>query len=188
MNDRTSVDPVEIINEFYQPGSKAHIVLNIHGQLVAQKALAVAENVKDMNPDLPFIEEGALLHDIGMIKTHVPNIGCFGSEPYVRHGLLGREMLEERGLDKHALVCERHLMLGLSAKAIQTFDLPLPIRDMKPVTLEEKIICYADLFYSKNRESLEKEKSFEEIESELRKYSEGLVLKFREWVKKFEPQ
>lgn len=182
-----AIDPNEIIREYYLAGTKAHYFLVVHGQLVAKKALAVAENVKHLNPDIQFIEEGALLHDIGMIMTKVPDIGCFGSDPYVRHGVLGRQMLDEKGLPKHALVCERHLMLGLSAAAIEKAKLPLPVRDMKPITLEEKIITYADLFYSKNPETLEKEKTLEEIETNLRKYSQSMVLKFKKWVSNFEP-
>ena len=117
-----SIDPLEIIDEYYLPGSKAHHVLNTHGKVVAEKALAIARHVKDLQPDLKFIEEGALLHDIGMIMTHVPELGCFGSEPYILHGLKGRQMLEERGLFKHALVCERHLLVGMSAAEILTSE------------------------------------------------------------------
>jgi len=182
-----SVDPIEIIGEYYLPGSLAHYFLSIHGLQVAQKALTIAGNLKDQNPDLEFIEEAAQLHDIGIIMTNVPEIGCFGTDPYIKHGVLGKKILLERGLQKHALVCERHLLVGLSAKTIKKLELPLPVRDMKPVTLEEKIICYADKFFSKRPGSLEKEKTMAEIEDELSRFSEGAVKKFLEWAKIFEP-
>ncbi|MEZ4602993.1 MAG: hypothetical protein R2861_06175 [Desulfobacterales bacterium] len=37
----------------------------------------------------------------------------------------------------------------MSVDEIQTHHLPLPLRSMVPVTLEEEIICYADKFFSK---------------------------------------
>ena len=181
------MDPEKIIGTYYEIGSKAHRFLTIHARMVADKALIVANHVRNLNPDLAFIEEGALLHDIGMIMTDVPQIGCHGIEPYVRHGVLGRKMLEDLGYPKHALVCERHLVLGLSAKAIRNLKLPLPVRDMRPVTLEEKIICYADKFYSKGQGSLEKQKTMDEVEAELKRFSEGTWLKFKEWSNLFEP-
>ena len=41
---------------------------------------------------------------------------------------------------------------------------------MLPVTLEEKIICYADKFYSKKPGALCFEKTLEEVRKEIGKY------------------
>ena len=96
------------------------------------------------------MEEAAMLHDIGIFLTHAPSLGCNGPHPYLKHGHLGCKLLEKEGLPKHALVCERHVGVGITRKDVLDHKLPLPAKDMLPLSLEEKIICYADKFFSKN--------------------------------------
>ena len=52
-----------------------------------------------------------------------------------------------------------------------------------PETLEEKLICYADKFFSKTRP--DHEKTYEEAERSLLKFSEDGVGRFREWHELF---
>ena len=106
-----------------------------------------------------------------------------GKEPYIKHGILGRKILEKEGYPKHALVCERHIGVGLTKENVEKYRLPLPKKDMIPVTLEEEIVTYADKFFSKDRE---KEKTIKEIEEGLRRFGEEKVKKFREWKDMFE--
>jgi len=143
------MNPTDIIDEFYDPGSVAHDILIIHSKAVAAKALSVARHVSYLNPDLGFIEEATMLHDIGIVFVNAPELGCHGDKPYICHGYLGRELLEREGFPLHALVCERHIGAGLGITDIEKYHLLLPRRDMKPLSIEEKIICYADKFYSK---------------------------------------
>lgn len=91
--------------------------------------------------------------------TDADGIFCFGKYPYICHGYLGSELVAREGYPRHALVCERHTGAGLSLKAIMERDLPVPHREMIPISLEEQIICFADKFYSKTK--LDKEKSVE---------------------------
>ncbi len=177
--------PIKIIDEFYKPGSKAHEIILRHGQLVAKKALKTAKRVKHLNPDMNFIEEAAILHDIGIFMTDAPEIECFGKHPYIAHGVLGRKLLEKKGITQHALVCERHVGVGIDVKAIKTEHLPLPLRDMTPVTIEEQIICFADKFLSKDPGKVSKEKSVEEILDQLSKYGKSQVERFKSWTKMF---
>src|SRR5512143_1169844 len=151
--------PIEIIIRYYEPSSKAFRILKEHGELVAQRALKAARHVGHLGPDMSFIESAAMLHDIGIFLTRSPGLDCHGSEPYVRHGILGREILDALGLPRHALVCERHVGVGISAEDVRSSNLPLPQRDMRPVTVEEQIICYADKFFSKNGGGASREKS-----------------------------
>ncbi len=164
------IDPIRLISRFYDPDSLAFNLLVEHSKAVAGKALEIAEKMNHRKPDTLFIHEAAMLHDIGMFLTEAPSLGCFGEEDYVCHGFLGRELLDREGLPLHGLVCERHVGVGLSTDDIAGLGLPLPLRDMLPVTLEEKIICYADKFFSKNMRDPEKEKSLEEVRSEIQKY------------------
>ncbi len=175
-----SVDPLALIMKYYPPESLAYEILVEHSKLVAQKALAAAGAVSHLSPDLRFIEEAAMLHDIGIFLTDAPGLGCFGDEEYICHGYLGRELLEKEGLDVHALVCERHTGVGLTIGDIEKYDLPLPRRDMLPVSLEEKIICYADKFFSKKIESLSVEKSLEKVRAEIGRYGAENLGRFEE--------
>ena len=185
------MNPVDIIAEFYDPGSKTFNILIQHGRLVAKKAVDAAKKAAYLNPDICFIMEAAMLHDIGIFLTDTPELGCTGKHPYVCHGYLGRELLEKKGFFKHALVCERHVGTGISLKDIKRYDLPLPERDMLPLSIEEQIICYADKFFSKNNDTPAKqqtvrEKSIEDIKRSLLPYGHDKVMQFQTWVDLFE--
>ena len=56
---------------------------------------------------------------------------------------------------------------------------------MLPVTLEEKIICYADKFYSKKPGALCSEKPLEEVRKEIGKYGEDMLRRFDDMTSLF---
>ena len=140
------MNTLQIIEEYYKKGSLSYRTLVTHGEVVAEKALAVAARVDHLGPDLPFIREAALLHDIGMFLTDAPSIGCHGDAAYICHGFLGRDLMERAGFHRHALVCESHVGVGITVAEIEDKRLPLPRREITPRSLEERIICYADKF------------------------------------------
>lgn len=177
------MNPIELLHKYY-PGAPAREIMVHHSRLVADKALRVADCLPDRAIDRQFLEEAALLHDIGVCRTAAPDIGCHGTEPYIRHGILGREILEQEGLPRHALVCERHIGVGLTVADIRIQRLPLPERDMVPVTLEEKIISFADLFFSKKIGNLE-EKPLDVVIESLARFSQEKVSIFRGWLEEF---
>lgn len=109
----------------------------IHSRQVADRCLAIVAKHKELPVDVQFMEEAAMLHDIGIYRCDAPSIHCHGTEPYLRHGPIGGEILRAEGLPRHARVAERHTGTGLPG--------------YEPETLEEQIICYADKFYSKSR-------------------------------------
>ena len=78
-------------------------------------------------------------------------------------------------------------MPGISADDVLRFDLPLPERDMAPISIEEQIICYADKFFSKNGNGTLKtqEKNIDQIMRSLQKYGQDKVDKFHNWVEMF---
>jgi uncharacterized protein len=179
------VKPEELIREHYDPAGKAYGVLMRHAEQVARKALAVAERIQAPGADLAFVESAALLHDIGIFLTHAPLFGCTGTRPYICHGVLGRELLEKAGLPRHALVCERHVGVGISRGEIEKNRLPLPRRDMRPVTLEEQIVCFADKFFSKNGDAGGGEKPLSRIRAELAPFGVDKVATFNAWARRF---
>jgi uncharacterized protein len=172
------MNPLEIINKYCKEEELRHILL-VHSRAVADKALAIARNHPELQADEQFIEEAALLHDIGIVRVNAPAIACVGEEPYICHGILGAEILRAEGLERHALVCERHTGTGLTLQQIIAQQLPLPHRDMQPVSIEEQIICFADKFFSKTR--LESEKSVEQARRSLEKFGEEGLVKFDAW-------
>lgn len=174
----------KIIDKYYSGDGDLRTILIIHSQSVAHKALQIVSLHPELNLDREFIEEAAMLHDIGIIKTDAPGIKCFGTEPYIRHGILGAEMLRQEGLPRHARVCERHTGAGLSLNEIVSQNLPLPHQDFLPETLEEQVICYADKFFSKTH--LDREKSIEKAEKSIAKFGEEGLARFKQWEKMFE--
>lgn len=179
------MDPLSIIEKYYAPRSKAYHFLVGHSEMVADKALRIAKRVRHLNPDSSFVGEAAMLHDIAIFLTDEPAIGCYGSEPYIRHGFLGREILDREGFLRHALVCERHVGAGISKREIEEKNLPLPKRDMLPITIEEQIICYADKFFSKTPEFLLKEKPLDKVRQGIAKFGEDKLKQFDDWLNIF---
>ncbi|MGB5986092.1 MAG: HD domain-containing protein [Desulfobacterales bacterium] len=183
---RAPPDPAQLIARYYPPDSAGFTLLITHGRQVAQRALAIARRLVHLNPDLKFIREAALLHDIGIFKTHAPGLGFYGREPYIRHGIIGRDILGRHGLPRHARVAERHVGVGLSVADIQNQHLPLPLRDMRPETLEEEIICYADLFFSKNG-SRDQVRSLEAVVRAMAPFGADKTATVEAWARRFEP-
>jgi uncharacterized protein len=97
--------------------------------------------------------------------------------------VLGAELLRREGYPRHARVCERHTGAGISLSEIRSQHLPLEERDYLPETLEEKVICYADKFFSKTK--LDREKTPEQALQSLQKFGLEGVKRFTEWMEMF---
>ncbi len=179
------MDPLEIISKYYKPGSKAYNIVVTHCRVVADKALKIAQNHKELMADPEFIHEAASMHDIGIFKTNSPRLYCYGEFPYICHGYLGSELLTQEGFPDHALVCERHIGVGITAEEIVANNLPLPLRDYVPITIEEQIICFADTFYSKSG-NLTKEKSIDEVRKSIKRFGNNHLVRFDEWCEIFD--
>ena len=173
-----------LIDKYYPEDNELRHILINHSQSVARKALQIVSSHPELHLDAQFVEEAAMLHDLGIFRTDAPGIQCFGSEPYICHGRLGAEILRKEGYERHARVCERHTGAGITCEEIIKQGLPLPHQDFLPETMEEKVICYADKFFSKTH--LDREKSIEKAEKSLAKFGEDGVMRFREWERMFE--
>ena len=174
----------ELIHKYCEGNEPLERILLRHSGDVAQRALKIAKAHPELGADEAFRWEAAMLHDIGICRVEAPGIYCYGSEPYIRHGILGAKILRSEGLPRHARVAERHTGTGLTANEIRWKHLPLPHRDFTPETIEEQIVCYADKFYSKTR--LDVEKTPEQALHSLKKFgSEGIDV-FLAWMERFE--
>ena len=164
------MDYLSIIDKYYPADDELRRILMIHSRQVADRCLAIVAKHKELPVDVQFMEEAAMLHDIGIYRCDAPSIHCHGTEPYLRHGPIGGEILRAEGLPRHARVAERHTGTGLPG--------------YEPETLEEQIICYADKFYSKSR--LDRVLTVAETAQSLEKFGHDGVLKFLTWAECFE--
>jgi uncharacterized protein len=176
---------IRIIEKYYEPDSLVYKIYLAHCIKVTELALLIVKHNPQMDINSDFIIKGSMLHDIGIIKTYAPGIGCFGKHRYIEHTYLGRQMLEKEGMKKISKVCERHVGVGLSRKDIKKNGLPLPDRDMLPKSLEEKVICFADKFYSKSVNNLLTPKSIAQIRKKVAKYGKDKADRFEEFIELF---
>ena len=126
-----------LIDKYYPADDDLRRLLIKHSRQVADRCLQICSRHPELKIDCQFVEEAAMLHDIGIRWCDAPSIHCHGMEPYLRHGPIGGELLRKEGWPRHARVAERHTGTGLPG--------------LEPETLEEQVVCYADKFYSKSR-------------------------------------
>ena len=177
------INALDIIKKYYNENSPLYKILVEHSFSVSQKALEIVKKNPHENFDTAFVEEAAMLHDIGIFLTNAPSIHCFGMHHYIEHGYLGAEILRKENLPKHALVAERHTGTGISLEQILHENLPLPHRDLLPISNEEKLICFADKFFSKSKPTIEL--SIDTILKSLSKHGEASVSTFKNWYEKW---
>ncbi|MBQ2674804.1 MAG: HD domain-containing protein [Prevotella sp.] len=164
------MDYQAIIDKYYPADDELRRVLLLHSRQVADRCLLIVKKHKELPVDVQFLEEAAMLHDIGIYQCDAPSIHCHGTEPYIKHGPIGGDLLRQEGFPRHARVAERHTGTGLPG--------------FEPETLEEQIVCYADKFYSKSKP--DHVRTVAEAAQSLEKFGHEGVLKFLSWAEKFE--
>jgi uncharacterized protein len=183
------IDYLAIIDKYCAGNEELKLILLTHSRQVADRALEILAThpqwIESGEVDPIFIEEAAMLHDIGVVMCDAPKIHCLGTHAYIEHGYLGAEILRAEGLPKHAEVAERHTGTGITMEQIMRENLPIPLKDYSPRTLEERLICYADKFYSKTK--LGQDKPMSKIRLHLWKYGSDTVNRFDEMQVLFEP-
>jgi len=125
----TKEEAIKLLNDLKL---EKHIIK--HCIKVSKKALDIALKIAKNNRhiDLKLVEIGALLHDIGRIRTHS-----------LAHAVEGGKIIKELGFSKKlSRIAETHILGGLTKD--ESIKLGLPPKDYLPTTIEEKIVCYAD--------------------------------------------
>lgn len=178
------MDYQKIIDKYYPAGTPLRDIYMSHCRAVADEALDIAtRKALDLSPEN--IEAAAMLHDIGIFKTDAPGIECRGSQPYIAHGIIGRELLLAEGVaEEIANVASRHTGSGLTAEDIIKQGLPLPAEDLCPHTMLERLICYADKFYSKSGNM--KRKSLEKVQAGMSAFGPESLTRFEQMRAEFE--
>ena len=181
------MDYKTIIDQYYPDDNELKRILLVHSRQVSDRCLKIAKQHPELKLDVEFLKEASMLHDIGIVKCNAPSIQCFGTEPYICHGMIGAQMLRSLNangahynLERCALVCERHTGTGITVEQVIREELPIPERDYCPQSLEEKIICYADKFYSKSH--LGEEVDINKIKYNIWKYGHEAILRWNELV------
>ncbi len=134
---------IALLKRYSHDEREFRIVL-AHAKKVEEIALRIASRIKGI--DMSFLKDAALLHDIGRFD-------CPPKTPEsVKHGIRGGEIMRKEGFERIASVCENHLGAGISKEDVIEQGLPLPKKDYIPLTVEEKIITYADLLTAGDKE------------------------------------
>ncbi len=105
-----------------------------HCQAVSRLALETANMLREkgLKVDSELVEVGALLHDIGRSKTHT-----------VHHAVAGAEMAKSAGLPENVVsIIKRHVGGGITTDEARKLGWPSDV--YVPLTLEEKLVSYAD--------------------------------------------
>lgn len=177
-------DYQRIIDKYYPAGSPLRDIYMRHCRSVANLALDIARR-KGLDLSPADIEAAAMLHDIGIVRTDAPGIHCHGSEPYLAHGRIGADLLRAEGApEEYARVAERHTGAGLTPEDVARMSPMLPPdRSYMPQTLLERLVCYADKFYSKSGDM--KIKPLERVRASLVKFGEGASERFERLHQEF---
>lgn len=172
-----------VIDKYYPAGTRLRDIYMLHSRQVADRALQIA-HAKHLDLDDATVEAAAMLHDVGICLTDAPSIDCHGTEHYLAHGVLGARLLRAEGFPEEiARVAERHTGAGIDADDIAEFNLPIPPGNYMPETLLERLVCYADKFFSKNADM--KEKSLERVRASMSKLSPKTAARFEALHREF---
>ncbi|GAB2576753.1 hypothetical protein Aab01nite_12620 [Paractinoplanes abujensis] len=139
MTDLPTDDEIRALHERFAPAPAAFELVWTHCLIV--RDLAASFPAPGADPDL--VRAGALLHDIGVYRLQP-------GEAYIRHGVLGHELLRSLGLPEPlARICSHHTGVGLTREDVLTQGLPLPPEDYLDESPSETVVMYADKFHSK---------------------------------------
>ncbi|MFD7614615.1 HD domain-containing protein [Streptomyces sp. NPDC059828] len=136
------------LHEKYAPNAAALDLVFTHCEIVWSLAEQLI-SVSGLDVDADLVRAGCLLHDIGVYRLFDEQ-GRVDKANYLRHGVLGHELLEAEGFPEPLCrFCSCHTGVGLTKADIEAQGLPLPPGDYTAVTVEERLVMYADKFHSK---------------------------------------
>ena len=136
------------LHEKHAPTPEAFDLVYTHCLIVCGIAAQLhARSGADLDTDL--VRAGSLLHDIGVYRLY-DETGKLDHANYIRHGVLGHELLLDEGFPEE--ICRfasHHTGVGLTREDVLRQRLPLPPADYLAETGEETLVMYADKFHSK---------------------------------------
>ncbi|MFE0589714.1 HD domain-containing protein [Micromonospora echinospora] len=139
---------IRALHERFAPTLDAFDLVYTHCRIVCELAEQLLAN-REHSLDVELVRAGCLLHDIGVYRLYGSS-GGFEQGNYVRHGLLGHEMLRDLGFPEILCrFCSCHTGMGLSRDDVVRQRLPIPVGDYLAESDEERLVMYADKFHSK---------------------------------------
>jgi uncharacterized protein len=137
---------IRALHEKYAPTREAFDLVYTHCEIVS----AIAERmVGHTGLDADLVRAGCLLHDIGVYRLY-DAAGELDHAPYVRHGVLGHELLSAEGFaEAICRFCSCHTGVGITRDDVRRQRLPIPSGDYLAESGEERLVMYADKFHSK---------------------------------------
>jgi uncharacterized protein len=139
---------IRALHERHAPSREAFEVVYTHCVIVWRIAERIIETA-GLDVDAELVRAGCLLHDIGVYRL---DDGDRAPGQYVRHGMLGHELLRDEGFPEEICrFCSCHTGVGLTRDDIVRQGLPVPPGDYVAETGEERLVMYADKFHSKTR-------------------------------------
>ena len=138
---------IEQLHRRFSPDDEAFELIYTHCKIVWEIAQHMIQD-KKLDVDRELVKAGCLLHDIGTYALR--HNGRFDGTNYIKHGILGYNLLKDEGYDeKLCRIASHHTGVGLSKEDIKIERLPLPAEDFLAETIEEELVMYADKFHSK---------------------------------------
>ncbi|MFF9205943.1 HD domain-containing protein [Streptomyces sp. NPDC014986] len=170
-------EEIRALHEKYAPTVEAFTLVHTHCEIVWSVAeqLLAAPRLGHLDGEL--VRAGCLLHDIGVYRLYGDD-GRLDHANYIRHGLLGHEILEQEGFPETLRrFCSHHTGVGVTRQDVLDQGLPLPPADYLAETEEERLVMYADKFHSKSRPAAFL--SPDEYAAHVRRFGEDKVTAFR---------
>ena len=90
------MDYLALIDKYYAGQEELKALLLHHSRQVTEKALEVCDAHPEWQVDRQFVEEAAMLHDIGIVFCNAPGILCKGTEPYIRQRRIAQARARSR--------------------------------------------------------------------------------------------
>jgi uncharacterized protein len=173
---------IRALHEKYAPSPEVFDLVYTHCEIVC----GIAEQLLTQpghELDAELVRAGSLLHDIGVYRLYDTS-GEIDHAGYVRHGVLGREILRGEGYpDVICRFCSCHTGMGLSREDVRRQGLPIPVEDYLAESGEEEVLMYADKFHSKTAPPVFV--STATYAAGVRRFGEDKVTRFTSMVERF---
>jgi uncharacterized protein len=139
---------IRALHEKHAPTPEALDLVYTHCLIVG----GIAEQLhahSGVDLDIDLVRAGSLLHDIGVYRLYDES-GELDHANYIRHGVLGHELLLAEGFPEETCrFASHHTGVGLTREDVVRQGLPLPPADYVAETREETLVMYADKFHTK---------------------------------------
>ncbi|MEU7694711.1 HD domain-containing protein [Microbispora hainanensis] len=142
---------IRALHARHAPTEEAFDLVYTHCEIVCAIALQLADRADraGLDVDADVVRAGSLLHDVGVYLLYDED-GRLDHAGYVRHGVLGHELLRKEGFpERLCRFCSHHTGVGISRDDVLRQGLPLPSRDYLAESAEERLVMFADKFHSK---------------------------------------